>query len=118
MVYIASIPAIQSKPGFCAYATSKAALVAFTRGLALDLAPAVRINAVAPAAVDTPMLRAGFNDEDALSRLAAYHPAGRIGAPDDVAKAAIFLASADSGFITGTTLFVDGGIAGRLHDPI
>jgi NAD(P)-dependent dehydrogenase (short-subunit alcohol dehydrogenase family) len=118
VVNIASIHAIQSKPGFCAYATSKAALVALTRGLALDLSPAVRANAVAPAAVDTPMLREGLTDSDALAKLGAYHPANRIGRPDEIARAVVFLASADAKFITGTTLFVDGGISGRLHDPI
>jgi len=118
VVNIASIHAIQSKPGFCAYATSKAALVAFTRGLALDLSPAVRANAVAPAAVDTPMLREGFTDSEALARLGAHHPANRIGTPGEIARAVMFLASGDAEFITGTTMFVDGGISGRLHDPV
>ncbi|MCH9815540.1 MAG: SDR family oxidoreductase [Actinomycetia bacterium] len=118
VVNITSIHAIQSKPGFCAYATSKAALVSFTRGLALDLSPAVRANAVAPAAVDTPMLREGLSDSDALAMLAEHHPANRIGRPDEIARAVMFLASKDAEFITGTTMFVDGGISGRLHDPI
>lgn len=118
VVNIASIHAIQSKPGFCAYATSKAALVALTRGLALDLSPAVRVNAVAPAAVDTPMLREGLADSKALGMLAAHHPANRIARPDEIARAVVFLASVDAEFITGTTVYVDGGISGRLHDPI
>ncbi|MGY4867402.1 SDR family NAD(P)-dependent oxidoreductase [Mycolicibacterium elephantis] len=118
VVNIASIHAIQSKPGFSAYATSKAALVAFTRGLALDLSPTVRANAIAPAAVETPMLREGLMDSDALARVAAHHPAGRIGRPDEIASAVMFLASKEAEFITGTTMFVDGGISGRLHDPI
>lgn len=118
VVNIASIHATQSKRGFCAYATSKAALVALTRGLALDLSPGVRVNAVAPAAVDTPMLREGLTDSEAFAKLAAHHPANRIGRPDEIARAVMFLASKDAEFITGTTMFVDGGISGRLHDPI
>ena len=118
VVNITSIHARLTKPGFAAYATSKAALEGLTRALAVDLAPAVRVNAVAPAAVETPMLRAGFEGRpDALAKLASYHPAGRLGRPEEIADAVAFLASPSCGFATGATLEITGGIGARLHDP-
>jgi len=118
VINIASIHAVQTKVGFSLYAAAKGALVAMTRALAVELAPGIRVNAVVPAATDTPMLRAGFGtDTEGLRRLGEYHPLGRIARPEEVAKAAFFLAGSDSGFITGSTLHVDGGIGAVLHDP-
>lgn len=118
VVNIASIHAEQTKPGFVAYAASKGALVALTRALAVELAPEVRVNALIPAATDTPMLRAGLSKRPgALKRLGDYHPLRRIADPEEVADAALFLASERSGFITGAALAVDGGISALLHDP-
>lgn len=119
IVNIGSVHAQSTKPGFAAYATSKAALHGLTRALAVDLGPEVRVVALAPAAIDTPMLRAGFEGRpEAFAALEAVHPAGRIGAPDEVARAALFLASPDAGFITGAVLWQDGGVLSRLHDPV
>ena len=119
VINIASIHASLTKPAFVAYATSKAALVGMTRSMAVDLGGRVRVNAVCPAAVDTPMLRAGFEGrEDAFAELAAAHPIRRIGLPDEIAALAVFLASNAAGFITGAVLNVDGGISARLHDPL
>jgi NAD(P)-dependent dehydrogenase (short-subunit alcohol dehydrogenase family) len=118
VVNIASIHASLTKPGFVAYATSKAALIGLTRSMAVDLGARVRVNAICPAAIATPMLLDGFKGNEAgLEALAGMHPVGRIGTPDDVARAALFLASPEAGFISGAVLGVDGGIAGRLHDP-
>lgn len=114
---IASIHGRLTKPGFVAYATSKAALEGLTRALAVELGGRVRVNAIAPAAVDTPMLQAGFADASARDALAAMHPAGRIALPEEIAQAAAFLASDEAAFITGTVLGIDGGIGARLHDP-
>ncbi len=119
VVNIASIHANLTKAGFSIYATSKGAMVAMTRALALELAPDVRINAVIPAATDTPMLRAGFeNDENGLKVLGSYHPLGRIAEPGEVANVALFLAGPQSSYITGSALNVDGGIGAVLHDPV
>jgi NAD(P)-dependent dehydrogenase (short-subunit alcohol dehydrogenase family) len=102
-----------------AYATSKTALVGMTRALAVDLGGRVRVNAVCPAAIATPMLVAGFEGRDAAyQELAAMHPAGRIGQPDEVAKACLMLADPQLGFLTGACLGLDGGIGARLHDPV
>lgn len=119
VVNVASVHARLTKPSFACYAASKAALLGLTRALALDLAPRVRVNAVCPAATDTPMLRAGFARRPlALKKLSAFHPAGRIARPEEVAAAAVYLASDGAAFTTGAELHVDGGIGARLHDPI
>lgn len=118
VVNIASIHASLTKPGFSAYATSKAALVGLTRSMAVELGGRVRVNAICPAAIDTDMLRAGFaGKEREFSLLEKAHPAGSIGAPDDVAKLAVFLASSGSAFLTGGVYPIDGAVGSRLHDP-
>jgi NAD(P)-dependent dehydrogenase (short-subunit alcohol dehydrogenase family) len=118
VINVASIHAVATKPGFVAYATSKGALVALTRALAVELSPGVRVNAVIPAATDTPMLRAGFEGDPAgFEELGAMHPMGRIAAPEEVANVELFLAGDQATFITGSALHVDGGIGARLHDP-
>ena len=118
VINIASVHARLTKPGFVAYATSKAALVGLTRSMAVDLGKRVRVNAICPAAIATPMLLEGFDgNEAALEQLSSMHPVGRIGTPADVASAAIFLASDQAAFMSGAILGVDGGIGGRLHDP-
>ena len=116
-VNIASIHARLTKPAFVAYATSKAALVGLTQALAVDLGGKVRVNAIAPAAIDTPMLHAGFSGRaSAFQKLARAHPTGAIGTPSDVAFLAVWLARGPA-FLTGAVVGLDGGIAGRLHDP-
>lgn len=118
IVNIGSIHARLTKREFVAYATSKGALETLTRGMALDLAPDIRVNAIAPAATDTPMLRAGFEGQsEKFAELERYHPLGRIVAPEEVAQVALFLAGLKAGFMTGTIIGVDGGIGGCLSDP-
>jgi NAD(P)-dependent dehydrogenase (short-subunit alcohol dehydrogenase family) len=119
VVNIGSVHAQSTKPEFAAYATSKAALHGLTRALAVDLGPKVRVNTLAPAATATPMLMAGFEGKaEAFAELEAIHPAGRIATPAEIARIAVFLASPDAAFITGATLYADGGILSRLHDPV
>ncbi|MCI0504636.1 MAG: SDR family oxidoreductase [Gammaproteobacteria bacterium] len=118
VINIASIHAQLTKPHFSAYATSKAALVGLTRSLAVELGSRVRVNAICPAAIATPMLVAGFDQNPGgLDELASYHPTGTIGTPDEVALAALYLADANSKFLNGAVLELNGGIAARLHDP-
>lgn len=119
VINIASIHAQLTKPEFSCYATSKAALVGLTRSLAVELGDRVRVNAIAPAAIATSMLMEGFEDNPtAFEQLSKMHPIGRIGTPEEVAKAALFLASDQARFMTGAILELDGGISGRLHDPV
>lgn len=118
IINIGSVHAQATKPGFAAYATSKTALHGLTRALAVDLGPLVRVNTVAPAATATKMLEAGFEGNDlAYQALKGVHPMQRIADPMEIAKIAVFLASSDATFLTGTTIFADGGILSRLHDP-
>lgn len=119
IVNVASVHAVATSRGMAAYAASKAALVALTRSMALEFADTgVRVNAVLPGAVDTPMLWAGRgrpSQEDALERFRQRTPLGRIGQPEEIGRAILFLAdSSASSFITGQTLVVDGGALLRL----
>lgn len=118
VVNISSIHANLTKPKFVAYATSKSALSGLTKALSIELGSRIRINAIAPAAILTPMLLAGFEDnKDGLSRLSSYHPVEKIGQPIDIAKLAVFLASENASFINGSIIKIDGGISNRLFDP-
>jgi NAD(P)-dependent dehydrogenase (short-subunit alcohol dehydrogenase family) len=118
VVNIGSVHATATKPGFVCYATSKAALVGLTRALAVDLGGRVRVNAINPAAVATPMLLEGFKGkEPQFAALGGMHPVGRIAEPAEIAQAALFLASPHAAFVTGAAFHVDGGILSRLHDP-
>jgi len=118
VVNVASIHAQLTKPGFVCYATSKAALVGLTKSMAIDLGPRIRVNAICPAAVETPMLLAGFEGQQQnLQDLADYHPIKRLAHPMEIAEAAGFLISGKSSFMTGEVLNICGGITARLHDP-
>ncbi len=97
-----------------AYIASKGAIASFTKTMAVDhAAQGIRINALMPGVIDTPMparsLQRQADPEAAKAFWRRRHPMGRIGQPEEVAKAALFLASDDSSFVTGTLLFVDGG---------
>ena len=107
VVNVASVGAFGVEPAIGWYNVTKAAVVHLTRQLAAELGPAVRVNAVAPGLVKTHLARALWeNGED---RIAARLPLRRLGVPDDVAGAALFLASDAASWITGTVLVVDGG---------
>lgn len=122
VVNVSSVHAVATSPGMAAYAASKGALVALTRAAALELAPdGIRVNAVLPGAVDTAMLRAGLErpgggtPQERIVALALRTPLGRIGRPEEIAEAVLYLADPQrSSFITGQTLIVDGGATARL----
>lgn len=119
VINIASVHAMATKPAFITYATSKAALVGLTKTLAVDLGSRVRVNALLPGATATPMLLAGFEGKSSeFELLSKMHPLERIATPQEIAKAAVFLASEEASFITGASINVDGGISVRLHDPV
>ena len=118
IVHIGSIHSQLTKPGFTAYATSKAALAGLTRSMAVELGGSVRVNAIEPAAIATPMLEAGFaQNPDLRVHLDAFHPSGSIGSPDDVARTVLFLLNPANRFLNGCVLPLGGGIHSRLHDP-
>jgi 3-oxoacyl-[acyl-carrier protein] reductase len=110
----ASINSLRGNQGLVAYAAAKTGVLGVTRALAVELAPAqIRVNAVCPGTVDTAMtdeyLDTVADREAALRELIAKHPLGRLGTADEVARAALFLASDDAAFVTGVALPVDGG---------
>ena len=113
VVNVSSIAGLQPARGLGAYALSKAALLHLTRQLALELAPEVRVNAVAPAVVRTKFARALYEGRE--EELAEAYPLGRFGMPNDVAGAVAFLASADAAWLTGQTIVIDGGITQTAH---
>jgi NAD(P)-dependent dehydrogenase (short-subunit alcohol dehydrogenase family) len=119
IVNISSIHAKLTKSEFTCYAASKAALESITRSLAIELSPlGVSVNAVAPAAIATDMLRAGFSDSPKkLKKLEACHPSNSIGQPEDSAQFIKTITEHGSGFLTGSVLEFNGGISGRLNDP-
>jgi NAD(P)-dependent dehydrogenase (short-subunit alcohol dehydrogenase family) len=119
VVNISSIHEKLTKAGFVAYSTSKTALSGLTRAMAVDLGARVKVNAICPAAIKTPMLAAGFEGrQEAFDALHQAHPGGRIGLPEEVAHLARYLIAEAPGFLNGSCLGLDGGIAGRLHDPV
>lgn len=118
VINISSIHARLTKKSFVAYATTKAALSGMTRAMAVDLGPRVRVNAIEPAAIETPMLKAGFASKlELYDALEACHPQLRIGSTEEVARLALSLASSDTAFLHGTCVALDGGIGARLFDP-
>lgn len=119
IVNIGSIHAKLTKPGFCAYSTSKSALEGLTRAMAVELGRDIKICAIMPAAIATPMLTAGFEDSpEGLNKLNSFHPAGIVGSVDEVARLVNLLIGESLPFCNGAIWNLDGGISGVLHDPV
>ncbi len=124
IVNVSSVHAVATSKEIAAYAASKGGMLALTRALAIELAPDnIRVNTVLPGAVDTDMLKAGLNRDHAgggsaaqrLENLAKKTVSGKIGTPEEIARAIYFLADNDqSSFITGQPLVIDGGATARL----
>ncbi|MFF4276630.1 SDR family oxidoreductase [Streptomyces sp. NPDC001536] len=108
IVNIASVAGVAPSPFIAAYGVSKAAMINLTAQLAHEFAPKVRVNAIAPAVVKTKFAQALYEGREAEA--AASYPLGRLGVPSDIGGATAFLTSAQSDWITGQTLVIDGGI--------
>jgi NAD(P)-dependent dehydrogenase (short-subunit alcohol dehydrogenase family) len=119
IVSIASVSGIRGQEERAAYCGTKGAVLQITRAAALELAPlGVRVNAVSPGVVDTPLLRnARFpdapNQDELVREVGASLPVGRVGLPEDIARAVLYLASDEAGWVTGTNLVIDGGAHAR-----
>jgi len=107
VINIASVGGMSVEPAIGIYNTTKAALIHLTKNLAAELAPGVRVNAIAPGLVKTDMARALW--EPGEERIAASMPLARLGEPEDIANAALYLVSDLASWVTGHTLVVDGG---------
>ncbi len=114
IVNMGSTNALAGYHHYADYNAGKAGVLSLTRSMALELAPTIRVNAVCPGFIMTPMQRAEYTDE-MIARYEAKMPIGRLGEPEDIAAMFAFLGSDDASFITGATFVVDGGeIAGGL----
>jgi glucose 1-dehydrogenase len=112
VINVSSVHEEMAFPNFAAYCASKGGVRMLTRTLAVELGPiGVTINSIAPGAIETPINTALLHDPVKLKSLVGQIPLGRLGRPADVAGLAVFLASCDSDYVTGTTYFVDGGLS-------
>ncbi|MFG2629394.1 glucose 1-dehydrogenase [Streptomyces sp. NPDC048473] len=110
IILTGSVASVKGTPAFSVYGASKAAIRNFVRGWTVELKDRhIRSNVLSPGPIETPLV--AMQPQDTIARIASTIPMGRMGKPDEVAKAALFLASDDSSFVTGIELFVDGGRA-------
>lgn len=112
IILTGSIVGIKGFPAFSIYSAAKAAVRNFARTWTTDLKDqSIRVNVISPGPIDTPLLNEAFSNPDDMKALASTVVMGRLGRPEEIAKAVTFLASGDASFITGAELFVDGGAA-------
>lgn len=118
VVNISSVQGVQTQVNFTAYGAAKAGVIGMTRNMALDLAPAIRVNCVLPGYIWTPLYDRWLEHQPAGTHesVQELQPLKRIGLPRDVAQGCLFLAGDESSWITGTTLTIDGGLTARLHN--
>ena len=109
IVNVASGAATRNGKGRSAYIASKAGVIAFTRGIASELAPDIRVNAILPGAVETPLLQGMMANQEAREALESRYAMKRVGQPIEIANAILFMTSKQSSFMTGSPMVVDGG---------
>ena len=111
IICMSSVHEVIPWAGHVNYAASKGGVKLFMQSLAQEVAPQkIRVNSIGPGAIRTPINREAWDTQGALDSLLTLIPYGRIGVPEDIGKAAVWLASDDSDYVTGQTLFVDGGM--------
>lgn len=117
VINISSVHEDMVFPNFSTYCASKGGIRMLMRDLAVELGPLnIRVNNIAPGAINTPINTALLADKPKLNALLANIPLGRLGEPKDVAGMALFLASEDGAYVTGSTFFVDGGLIRNYHE--
>lgn len=109
VINTSSVQGVVGLPGYLPYQAAKGGVVALTRALALELAPEIRVVSIAPGPINTPAVNISAAEENSLDALIARVPLGRLGEPVEIANTAVFLASDEASYITGTTIMVDGG---------
>ena len=123
IINTASISGLHGDGGAVSYAASKAAVINLTRAMSTDhAAEGIRVNAICPGTIETPPVQRMMADPAALAANLKAHSIGRLGRPEEIANAAVWLASDESSFVTGEAIVVDGGLRaqsplGRLADP-
>jgi len=111
IICMSSVHQVIPWAGHVNYATSKGGINMMMQSIAQELAPhKIRVNSIAPGAIKTPINKSAWDTPQAEAKLLTLIPSGRVGEPEDIAKAAVWLASDDSDYVYGTTLFVDGGM--------
>jgi len=112
IVNVASVAGLNGGgPGLSHYAAAKAGIIGFTRAIAQELGPmGITVNAVAPGLIDTPMIRVAGAPDDLYDAVVRRTPVKRLGQPEDIAVAVLFLASEEAGFTTGQVLSPNGGV--------
>jgi len=116
IINIASVTALMAIGNQAAYVASKAGVNGLTKSMAIGLAHrGVRVNAIGPGSIETDMMAVILTDEEATARVMARTPLNRMGQPEDIAGTALFLASDDSSYITGQTIYVEGGRLALNH---
>lgn len=114
IISTASVAGMIGYPGAAAYCASKGGVHNLTKAMALDYGPdGIRVNDICPGVIETPMTVGAFGSGEEVKKQAADYPIGRVGTPEDIAYAALFLASDESTFVTGTSLIVDGGFTAK-----
>ena len=113
IVNTASVAGIRGSEGLSAYNAAKHGVVGLTRNAALEFAPSgVRVNCICPGVIDTPLVARAFgSSEEMRETMHRFHPLGRMGRPEEIARCVLFLASDDASFVTGHALVVDGGLS-------
>jgi len=110
IVLLSSMTAELSMPDQLAYSASKGAVRQMTKSMALALAPhGIRVNAIGPGSIDTDILQTLINTPEARKTILSRTPLGRLGLPDEIAGVAVFLACDDASYVTGQTVYADGG---------
>lgn len=116
IVSTASVSGLNGDPASVVYSASKAAVINLTRSLAVDHArQQIRVNCICPGAIDTPPVGRMLTDPESRARSERAHPLGRIGRPEEIAAAAVWLSSEESSFVTGQAIVVDGGLTAQSH---